>query len=139
MNYKVRKISLLVCIFFCSFLYSQQKILTIDIDGINPKNKSLNVDSVFINAKLLLATGESKNDYIIPENISKIDTLIPMYIYIYETKYIIQLHKAFKTNCSLPYNMSFYYYKRKLYYRLTDCTSIQNIGPLKMKKISEKK
>ena len=122
-------------IFLSSSIYGQQKVLTINIDEIQNRKKSLIIDSVHMDSKPLLKLDTSKNNYIIPEMILTQDSRIPLSIFIKEKEYTIWLHKEFLTYCTIYHNISLYYHKHILYVHLSDCTSIQLIGPAEVNKI----
>jgi len=101
------------------------------------KNKKLStIDSVFLKDKKL--RNEKDSLFIIPDDIGK-DSILPLHIFIKNIAYTVDISQKFITNCAIIHKVILFYEKRKLCYRLTDCTSRTLTGRvLKVRKLSKK-
>lgn len=115
-----------------SFIYGQQRVLEIDINGL--RSKKATVDSVQLQGNKLIKLTSYKNDYLLPVSLMEYPSPVSLYIYNGCKKYIIKLDADAFNNCSNR-SISLYYFKRNLYYKLQDCTSIQITGPVNTEKI----
>src|ERR1019366_8685173 len=103
-----------ILVFIFPSVYGQGYTLTIDVDGIQKKNKPLTLDSVIFDSKRLLKFPFSKCDYILPENMMMLDTITPLYLYIKDNEYTIDLGRGYLTYCHI-HKITFTYYKRRFY------------------------
>ena len=116
--------------------YGQDKTLTINVDGIRNRHRTMKIDSVFFDNQKLFKNETNDSIYIIPKIIINKDFVkLPIYLYAGSKVYSFEIEKVFLTSCVLYHRISFIYSHRKECYILTNCKSKQTIGVLKAKKI----
>lgn len=120
------------------FLFGQQRELTLDFSAFFKKGTT-HIDSVlFIKQKLIVENKKSLR-LLFTENEIGQDSLFPLYIFAKRRVYAIGLSRDYLTYCLIAHKITFFYYKRKPYYVLSDCTSAKIMGPLTLLDVKKRK
>jgi hypothetical protein len=119
------------------FLYGQEKIFTIDVQVLKSRKDEVSIDSVIFNNEKLANVGRENDKYIIPENIIDTGSSVHLVVYISNKQYTILLNRVYIKNCNTCFDISFYYHRHRLCYRLENCTIYKMIGPVEIRRMAQ--
>jgi hypothetical protein len=128
---------LILCLFEFLLVGAQQIVITIETDGLTRNPRQLELDSIVLGGNTLTKLPNAKNHYYIEERLIGPDSLQMLSIYFEGNEYVIRVERTFLTYCKTIHRISFSIHKRKQFYNLSDCTSLQISGPLKKRKLTE--